>query len=187
MSILDTFKTLFGKPEPAPEQDKLPHKPKLSTNPRKLPSPPIMKNPKVQEIVKKNSGYNALQKISMVEGKESKAIVARWDARVYFVKPEDQEWADGMCCQVPSHKERHGTLYAIKGSWALKKGLITKGAGVVNLDDEHLFDNEGCICCFQFIQFLQDLPYSMLTEKGKQAILQFSLTDTHPGRGPSRC
>ena len=88
-----------------------------------------------------------------------------------------QEWADEMCCQVPGHKERDGTLYAIKGNWALQKGLMTEGTGVVDLDEESLFEDEECICCFRYKQGLRSLPYSMLTEKGKQALLESSLTD----------
>lgn len=144
---------------------------------RKNPLHPIMNHPKVQEIVKKHSGFEALKKISIEEGKESGAIAAKWDAQVHHVKPEHQEWADEMCCQVPSHKERDGTLYSIKGSWALKKGLITEGAGIVDLNDENLFGKEDCICCFRYEQALKSLPYSMLTEKGKQTLLKSRLTD----------
>lgn len=179
MSILDTFKNLFRKPEPAPEQDlpKSESKSSKPIKPRKLPSPPIMKNPKVQEILKKHSGFEALKKISIEIGKQTGAIVAEWDARVHHVKPEMQAWADEMCCQVPGHKERDGTLYAIKGNWALQKGLMTEGAGVVNLDEESLFKDEECICCFRYLQTLRSLPYSMLTEKGKQTLLESRLTD----------
>ena len=174
MSILDTFNNLFRKPEHSPTPN--PSESKLS-KPRKLPSPPIMKNPKVQEIVKKHSGFEALKKISIEEGKQSGAIAAKWDAQVHNVKQEMQEWADEMCCQFPGHKERDGNLYAIKGNWALQKGLMTEGTGVVDLEDESLFEDEGCICCFRYKQGLRDLPYSMLTEKGKQTLLGSRLTD----------
>jgi hypothetical protein len=62
MSILDTFKNLFRKS--APELDPPKSEPKSSKpiKPRKLPSPPIMKNPKVQGIVKKHSGFESLKK-----------------------------------------------------------------------------------------------------------------------------
>lgn len=178
LSILDTFKNLFSKPKPAPEPD-LPKSEPKSPKPikhRKLPSPPIMKNLKVQEIVKKHSGFEALKKISIEEG-QSGAIAVKWDAQVHHVKQEMQAWADEMCCQVRGHKERDGTLYAIKGNWALQKGLMTEGAGVVDLDEESLFEDEECICCFRYKQGLRSLPYSMLTEKGKQALLESSLTD----------
>lgn len=179
MSILDTFKNLFRKPAPAPEPDlsKFEAKPSKPIKPRKLPFHPIMKNPKVQEIVKKHSGFEALKKISIEIGKQSEAIVAEWDARVHRVKPEMQAWSDEMCCQVPGHKERDGTLYAIKGNWALQKGLMTEGTGVVDLDEESLFEDEECICCFRYLQTLRSLPYSMLTEKGKQTLLESRLTD----------
>jgi hypothetical protein len=177
MSILDTFKNLFRKS--APELDPPKSEPKSSKpiKPRKLPSPPIMKNPKVQGIVKKHSGFESLKKISIEIGKQSEAIAAKWDAQAHHVKQEMQEWADEMCCQVPGHKERDGKLYAIKGNWALQKGLMTEGTGVVDLDDKSLFEDKGCICCFRYKLGLRDLPYSMLTEKGKQTLLGSRLTD----------
>lgn len=174
MSIIDTFKNLFRKPEPAPAPDPPKSEP---ITPRKVPIHPIMKNPKVQEIVKKYSGFNALQKISIEEGKQSGAIAAKWDAQVHHVKPEMQAWADEMCCQISGHKERDGSLFATKGNWALQKGLMNEGAGVVDLDDESLFEDEECICCFRYEQALRSLPYSMLTEKGKQTLLESRLTD----------
>ena len=136
-----------------------------------------MKNPKVQEIVKKHSGFEALQKISIEEGKQSGAIAAKWDACVHHVKPEMQAWANEKCCQISGHKERDGSLFAIKGNWALQKGLMNEGAGVVDLDDESLFEDEECICCFRYEQALRSLPCSMLTEKGKQTLLESKLTD----------
>lgn len=144
---------------------------------RKNPLHPIMNHSKVQEIVKKHSAFEALKKISIEEGKQSGAIAAKWDAQVHHVIQEMQAWADEMCCQVPGHKERDGTLYAIKGNWALQKGLMTEGTGVVDLDEESLFEDEECICCFRYEQALRSLPYSMLTEKGKQTLLESRLTD----------
>ena len=144
---------------------------------RKNPLHPIMNHSKVQEIVKKHSGFEALKKISIEEGKQSGAIAAKWDAQVHHVIQEMQAWADEMCCQVPGHNERDGTLYAIKGNWALQKGLMTEGTGVVDLDGKSLFEDEECICCFRYEQALRSLPYSMLTEKGKQTLLESRLTD----------
>ncbi len=163
MKIFDLFKVFIEKPSSPPSSPK-------NNPPRKIPSPPIMKNPKVQKIIKERSGFKALSGISIELAKETEAIMVEWDAMVKEVQPEDQEWADEMCCQVPRHKEKHGKKYAVKGNWALEKGLMNKGDGLVDLDDEFLFSEEECKCRFIPFRNLRDLPESMMTEKGKKEL-----------------
>ncbi|MHB1910400.1 MAG: terminase small subunit [Nitrososphaerales archaeon] len=170
MSFLKNFLNIFSDPS-----DPKPSTP-VKSKKQKLPSPPIMDNPKVKEIVSKYSGYEALQKITIEEGKQRQSIAAIWDASVHNVKPEYQEWADSMCCQVPGHKELHGKkINAIKGNWALEKGLMNEGEGIVDLEEDW-FNEDECICRFRFIDHLSELPYSMLSPKGRKEILKFNLT-----------
>lgn len=108
MKIFDLFKGFLEKPSPPPS----PIKQKRSRN---FPSPPIMKNPKVQKIVKEHSGFEALSRVSVEIAKETEAIMVQWDAMVMKVQSRDQEWANEMCCQVPGHKEKHEKKYAVRG------------------------------------------------------------------------
>ena len=106
------------------------------------------------------------------------AVVAKWDSQVLKVRPENQEWADEMCCQVPGHKSRHGKKFVVRGSWAWEKGLVQAGKDdSIDLYDEKAIDelfkgteDEGCKCMFRYTNNLRDLPDGMITEVGKKKI-----------------
>ncbi|HEY0181248.1 MAG TPA: hypothetical protein VGC09_00435 [Rhodopila sp.] len=66
----------------------------------------------------------------------------------------------------PDHKHRDGKVYAIRGNWAIDKGLMKKGP-VGYLDEitqcgEEVF----CRCWMTWVYGLRDLPADMLTGKG---------------------
>ena len=70
-----------------------------------------------------------------------------------------------------THKERDGKVYAIRGSWAVKEGLINKGAGYT---DEMTATAEeiGCQCYGNYFISPSELPEEMLTQKGKEWVRQ---------------
>lgn len=70
----------------------------------------------------------------------------------------------------PDHKERDGHIFLIRDSWAMKQGLV-KLAGNQYTDEitqpaEEIF----CSCRYQYLYNLRDLPDSLLTEKGREAL-----------------
>lgn len=67
------------------------------------------------------------------------------------------------------HAERNGLYYAIKGNWAIEKGLMNKGAGYYE-DIDQVGQLPFCRCYMQYIYGLDRLPDKMLTEKGRQAL-----------------
>jgi hypothetical protein len=69
------------------------------------------------------------------------------------------------------HKERDGKYYAIRGNWAIDKGLMNKGAGYTDemtAPGEEIF----CRCSIRFIYALRNLPSDMLTVKGANALAE---------------
>ena len=65
------------------------------------------------------------------------------------------------------HKERDKKFYAVRGNWALKKGLMK--ADEAGYTDEITKPGEEvyCRCFYRWIFNFRDLPNEMLTEKGK--------------------
>lgn len=64
------------------------------------------------------------------------------------------------------HAHRDGKVYAIRGNWAIEKGLMNKGSGYTDemtTPGEEVF----CRCSMKYIYGLTKLPEDMLTEKGR--------------------
>jgi hypothetical protein len=67
------------------------------------------------------------------------------------------------------HKERDGLVYAIRGNWAIDKGLMNKGVGYtdeITAAGEEVF----CRCQMIYIYGLGKLPNDMLTSKGESEL-----------------
>lgn len=64
------------------------------------------------------------------------------------------------------HKKRDGKIYALKGNWAIERGLMNKGAGYYD-DMDQVGQEPFCRCYTTYYYHLGDLPSDMLTEKGK--------------------
>lgn len=71
-----------------------------------------------------------------------------------------------------SHKARDQKVYAIRGNWALGKGLMK--AGKAGYYDEITKPGEEvyCSCTATYIYNLRDLPDDMITNKGREALEQ---------------
>jgi len=67
------------------------------------------------------------------------------------------------------HMGRAGKVYAVRDSWAIRQGLMTKGAGYM---DEMTKPGQeiSCGCWYEWIMSPRRLPDSMLTRKGQEWI-----------------
>ncbi len=104
-----------------------------------------------------DQGHKLLAAIDAVIGEQSGAIAMEWHSH----------WRQAGYDYREDHKERDGKIYAIRDSWAVKAGLINKGAGwsdAMTQPAEEVF----CRCNAYYINMLDDLPDSMLTEKGRR-------------------
>lgn len=102
-----------------------------------------------------DQGHKMLSNIAAVMAIQTNAIAARW-RHVHMSN------YDGR----PEHEARDGKIYAIRGNWAIEKGLMNKCDGY---SDE--MDQPGewiyCRCQFIYITNLSDLNDSFLTTKGR--------------------
>lgn len=70
------------------------------------------------------------------------------------------------------HKERDGKVYAIRGNWAMERGLMKKGAAGYYDDITAVGEEVFCRCSAQYLYALRDLPADMLTQKGAEALAE---------------
>lgn len=70
------------------------------------------------------------------------------------------------------HKERDKLVYAIRGNWAIEKGLMK--AGPAGYTDEITRPGEEvfCSCDYEYVYNIRDLPEEMLTAKGRKSLEQ---------------
>ena len=104
-----------------------------------------------------NRGHKLVASQAAMEAMKNGAIAAEWHS--YYRQP-------GYDYRL-EHKERDGKIYAIRGNWAIERGLMNKGAGytdeITAPAEEHL-----CRCYYTYLNNIRDLPEDMLTENGKQ-------------------
>lgn len=70
----------------------------------------------------------------------------------------------------PDHLGRQGKIYALKGNWALERGLMKAGDAGYYDDITHYGEEVYCRCFGTYLYYLTELPDEMLTEKGKAHI-----------------
>jgi hypothetical protein len=106
-----------------------------------------------------DQGHKLMSSIDAVVAQQTGAIAARWRSH----------WRQPGYDYRPDHKERDQKVYAIRGSWAMEKGFLHKGAGYL---DEMTAPAEEpfCRCYAVYLHNLRDLPAEMLTAKGRQAL-----------------
>lgn len=110
-----------------------------------------------QRRVAIDQGHKLLANVSNIVAAGSGAIAAEWHSH----------WRQVNYNYRPDHKERDLRVYAIRGSWAIEQGLMTKGDGYT---DEMTAPAQEpfCRCWFRYITSLRRLPNEMLTEKGRK-------------------
>lgn len=107
-----------------------------------------------------DQGHKLTSALSEIVAQGSGAIGGIWRSH----------WREANYDYREDHKERDGTVYLVRDSWAMGKGFV-KLAGHEYIDDvtkpgEEVF----CRCTYQWIYNLQDLPKEMLTVKGRAAL-----------------
>ena len=88
------------------------------------------------------------------------AIAAKWFSH----------WRQAGYDYREDHKERDGQVYAIRGNWAMAKGLMKVGdAGYVD-DVTKPGEEPFCRCAYRYVYNLRSLPDDMLTAKGRDEL-----------------
>lgn len=68
------------------------------------------------------------------------------------------------------HAERDGHVFAIRGNWAIEKGLMKPGPDGYTDQIEAAAELPFCRCFYRYIYALRSLPDYMLTERGRAAL-----------------
>lgn len=72
----------------------------------------------------------------------------------------------------PVHVKLNGTVFVVRGNWAMKKGLM-KLAGRKYTDEvESPGMPVSCRCWYSWLYNLRDLPPEMITRKGEEALIE---------------
>ncbi len=64
------------------------------------------------------------------------------------------------------HKHRDEKVFAVRGNWALEKGLMKAGPNGYTDDIERPGEFVFCQCSYEYLFYLVDLPLDMLTKAG---------------------
>ena len=112
--------------------------------------------PFVERRVLIDQGHKMIAAVNQVVAEGGGALAMVWHSRWRVAGYDYRE----------DHKERDRQVYAIRGNWALQKGLMRKGpagyADEITKPAEEVF----CQCSGQWLYSLRALPRDMLTDKG---------------------
>jgi hypothetical protein len=70
----------------------------------------------------------------------------------------------------PEHIAREGKIYAVKNNWAMKAGFMNKGPNGYTDSIEKPGELIYCSCHYEYQYSISDLPASMITAKGRDAL-----------------
>lgn len=107
-----------------------------------------------------DQGHKLVANVANIVAQANGAIAVEWHSH----------WRQAGYDYRKDHKERDGRIYAMRGSWAIEKGLMRAGSAGY-LDEVTMFGQEPyCRCYGRYFSSLRDLPADMLTEKGRAAL-----------------
>ncbi len=109
-----------------------------------------------------DQGHKLMAAVNEVIAKQTGAIAAEWRSHGRDDKSYDAR---------PEHLHRDGSIFAIRGNWAMERGLMNKGVGYVD-GIERPGELPYCRCYYVYLHNLRELPDSMLTERGRFARIE---------------
>jgi len=104
-----------------------------------------------------DQGHKFRASLGNIIATDGGAIALRW--RSHFRQPGYNFRED--------HKAREGKVYAIRGSWALERGLLQVGADGYYDQVTAVAEEPFCRCWAEYVYALRKLPDEMITEKGR--------------------
>lgn len=107
-----------------------------------------------------DQGHKLIAAVNEVVAHQTGAIAGVWRSHGRHDKHYDAR---------PEHLKRDGKVFAVRGNWAMQRGLMNKGIGYTN-EIERPGEEPFCRCWFVYLHNLRDLPQDMLTAKGRFAL-----------------
>lgn len=108
-----------------------------------------------------DQGHKLIANVADIVAMGNGAIAGIWHSR----------WREMNYDYRPDHKARDERVYAIRDNWAIRAGLMNKGAGYLD-EMTRAGEEPFCRCSVQYLLSPRQLPDSMLTRKGQQWIAQ---------------
>jgi hypothetical protein len=128
-----------------------------------------------------DQGHKLVSSLSDILAREGGALAGVWHSH----------WRQSGYNYREDHRERDSVVYAVRGNWAIAKGLMKAPHGYTD-EIEQPGEFVYCRCYYQWIYALRDLPRDMLTARGidelarvKREIRGDSAKQTDEGRTPS--
>lgn len=125
-----------------------------------------------------DQGHKLTAALSEIVAKDQNAIAVMWHSH----------WRQAGYNYRPDHKARDGKIYAIRGNWAIDKGLMRRGPQPYYDEITAVAEEPFCRCFAQYLYSLRQLPSEYLTKKGEQTLAearekvrQMSRTDADHG------
>lgn len=103
-----------------------------------------------------DQGHKFVASMSETLAVDGGAIAAIWNSN----------WRQRNYNYREDHKERDQKVYAVRGNWALEKGLMKVGPEGYTDEITKPAEEPYCRCHYQWIYNLRSLPKNMLTQKG---------------------
>jgi hypothetical protein len=109
-----------------------------------------------------DQGHKLTAAIDNVIAKDAGAIAMIWHSR----------WRQKNYDYREDHKERDLKFWAIRGNWAIEKGLMKAGPNGYYDTITQVAEEISCRCFAEWCYSLSQLPLDMLTVKGKAALAE---------------
>ena len=116
----------------------------------------------IQRRVVVDQTHKLVDSIHKIVAEEGGALAARWHS----------PWRRKGYDYRKDHKERDEHVYAVRGNWALEKGLMKPGPDGYTDEIERPGEFVFCSCSYEYIFTLRKLPDNMLTKAGIYALPQ---------------
>lgn len=107
-----------------------------------------------------DQGHKLVSELNNIVATDGGAIAGIWHS--HFRQPGYNARKD--------HAERDSRVYAIRGNWALEKGLMKKGPAGYSDEITKPGEEVFCRCSYTFLYNLRDLPDDMVTVKGRESL-----------------
>lgn len=106
-----------------------------------------------------DQGHKLIANVADIVAREAGAIAGEWNSH----------WRQPGYDYREDHKERDERIYAIRGNWAIKAGLMKVGSAGYLDDITQAGQEPLCRCFVRYITTPDQLPDDMLTRKGQEA------------------
>lgn len=107
-----------------------------------------------------DQGHKLTASLSEIIANDGGAIAGKWHSN----------WRQSGYDYREDHKDRDEQVYAVRGNWAIQRGLMKAGPNGFYDRITRAGEEPFCRCHIQWVYSLGELPSDMLTDKGRKAL-----------------